>query len=243
MSPSSLAMSSCAKAGQPWIVAEHHLYPRYYCQRPVARSIQVKKQQNEGCSKFVFTKQTSCPGTIGKRIYLLTLIIIADESWRVKCQQELSIFGCVLTSSLLVGVGYAPFSPKGQAGEKPWFPTDYNAQRQGQVRLTALPQKTTASFGIRMQNLFWGFLPFLFDDVLPPSNLFSPLFCEQQAKALQHMGMVHQNDSDGGQWSGEIPKSVRILSSGVQSQDNTMSVLCIYFRKLSLVGMTIKKSH
>lgn len=35
-----------------------------------------------------------------------------------------------------------------------------------------------------------------------------------------------------------IPKYIRILSVGVHSQDNAMSVLCIYLRKLSLVGMT-----
>ena len=48
--------------------------------------------------------------------------------------------------------------------------------------------------------------------------------------------MVQQNDLDGGQWLGEIPKFVRILRSGVHSQDDGMSVLCIYLKKLSLVG-------
>lgn len=82
------------KVGQPWIVAEHNSHPRYYCQGPVVKSILVKKVQNEGCSKFVFTKQTRCPGTTDKRIYSFTLVITADERGKgVKCQQELSIFG------------------------------------------------------------------------------------------------------------------------------------------------------
>lgn len=44
-------------------------------------------------------------------------------------------------------------------------------------------------------------------------------------KALELMGMVHQKHSDVGQSLGEMPKSVRTSSSGVESQDNAVSAL------------------
>lgn len=49
-------------------------------------------------------------------------------------------------------------------------------------------------------------------------------------KALQPMGMVHQNYSDAGESLGEMPKSVRILSSIVHSQDSAISAFFIYLR-------------
>lgn len=172
-------------------------------------------------------------------MYSFTLVIIADERGKgVKCQQELSIFGWVLTSSLLVGVGCAPFSPKGQGGEKPWSPTDYNTERQGQVWLTALPQNTTGFTWHQRAKFVLEFLAFPVWWCVATQHTISLLFCKQQVKALQHTGMVHWNDSDGGQWLGQIPKCVRSLNSGVHSQDNTMSVLCIYLREWNLVGMT-----
>lgn len=68
-----------ATVRQPWIVAECHLYPKYYCQGPVASSTLVKKEKNEACFKFVFTDQISYPGTIDKGIYSFILVIVADE--------------------------------------------------------------------------------------------------------------------------------------------------------------------
>jgi len=88
--PEHLAMSSLAKLGQTWTVAEHHLYPRYYCQGPVAKSILLKKEENEGYSKFVLTKQA----ITDKRICSFTLLITEGQRRKgLKCQQELSIFG------------------------------------------------------------------------------------------------------------------------------------------------------
>lgn len=150
--------------------------------------------------------------TPDKRICSFTLVIIADESGKgIKCQQELSIFGWVLTSSLLVGFIASrswTFSFQSQRTRKWEVLISYWLQypKVGIGLIDSTAAKHCALHSASGGKICLGvYCLSCLMACSHPGNLFSLLFCQQKEKALQYMGMVHPNDSNGLQWLGQTP--------------------------------------